>query len=221
MTLKDLIDQVMVLTGDYGEGDIPEIAGLATELELVHQQLARELQVPQANGDVTGITTEFTLPAGAQSGGLLEIRRASDGTPYAIKNVVQANREHAGWQDWDRGDTVFVVQDQKMLQADVRPVPLPLATDPQDYKLLYMVKPTAMTALTSTPFEGRFPQYDEVLAYQVAMNTMLRLQKVNEAQFIGGLLSAMKREFFQATKPGPVYANNQLWKATTARTWGE
>lgn len=214
MTLIDLIDMVQRRTGVQDR-----MGEIVVELNRYMDSISRDLMIPQAFGDVTGIVGEFQLPANARDGGLLEIRDAASGVNLPIMNVAQANRMYADWMDWDVGETRFVVVDQKMLSSDVRPAPLPDPTDPRDYSIRYVVAPTAMSATTDTPFSGRFPQYDEVLAFAVMRDLFAQVGNQLGLQRAEMEYQRLLRELYEYGDPGPVYANNPLWNSVNQSSY--
>lgn len=208
MTLGEMLEEITVIAPEASHGD------LIRRLNIAQDRIARDMMFPQYYVEVTGVTDAFSLPAGARGEGLLEVRREEDGLVLPIKNTQEADALHPDWKDWDEGDTLFIVFDPKMVGGDglVRPVPLPLDTDPQDYYITYIAKPDDMTSLTDQPWNGMIDSYHELLVNTVLFEVLFAA-KDDRWQYFYQKVEAMKDEMFQMLRPRTLTATNLVWNS--------
>lgn len=209
MTLWELVDRVGTAVG---ESDTPSDGLVAQLLNSAMERESIELQIPQKTVTLS-VTGEFSLPSDARQNGVMEIRREEDDTLYPILNVVEANRRFPDWRDLTDGSTVFILYDPKMIGGDVKPVPTPAAGTPETYLMIYLVKPSPMVNKTDVPWEGRFPDYDEMLSFKVATDILMAQQRTQEAALTLQQYTQIRADLFAKTSPGPIYPNNPLHNA--------
>lgn len=209
MNLGQMIDEVKSLvSSELADAEVIKM------IQRSHEREARELQFPQYTVTAAGVTEPFSLPSGARSDGLLEVRREEDGVRLPILNTQEASREYQNWRDWDAGDTRFVIYDPKMVGLDglIRPVPLPEDGSPQSYVLTYVAKPDDLTRLDDEPWNGTMDSYHDLLVLWVASQFMFRAGDAR-AEILNAEYQVLRRDAFTALRPRLIYANNPVYRA--------
>ena len=170
MTYAELQDALARLVGVQALGNDPALATWAPQvLNEAQDDIARLLQIPRATTTLT-YTGPVTLPAGAQSWGLLAATDLTHGNTLAI---VDSTRKHGLAAPGSVGIPQWAAYDGISNELELIPTP----TAPLTLELVYAVIPADMSSPADQPWNGALPEYHNLVALLAAV-------MLHEAKFV-------------------------------------
>ena len=176
MTAGQLISYLRAVVKDY---DVSTAHAIEL-LNLAMDEISREIKLPQRTVTYESATSvaDMVLPTDARSEGLIAVyglSRNSSGVlyqatgPLPLLTSEDASAQDENWWFTDPSqDIQYVVYDPAQSGSYPRPVPPPDSSNPQNYRIVYAVEPTPMSALDDQPFDGQYDSFHILIAYKVA-----------------------------------------------------
>lgn len=207
MTAADLISRIRrEVQTDLPDGELLDMLN-AEQLEL-----AVDLKVPTQTIEVSGVTTDFTLPDGTQYNALLSAQNEY-GHTIELMTVASANALFPGWSSttWSgAGARPFaLIYDPANISAPVRPLPNPSAVS--TYRMTVALRPLDMVELSDEPFTAlltdgtrsvELRDSHDLLVWGVVAKLHLR-NSDNRAGAYFGRYQELKDMAWRDTRPSP------------------
>jgi hypothetical protein len=209
-----LVDYIRTLTGQalqaVATGHILDLINTAQE------EISRETKLPRKVIQYDNLTAsnQLVLPLDARKESLIAVYHitkddnqvVTGSRSMPIYDFIAASRLHPSWTTWDpSGQPTFIMYDPAFDPDCPRPAPGPSVTEPQSFRLIYVMKPDRVTGLDSPVLDGKFTGLTTVLAYRVAYLITRDAVMLREYERSMNALAGQSR-------PATVVAQNPLYK---------
>lgn len=192
---------------------VPASGDLRRRLELCHQRIAQELQMPKRYIKGVDATAAFNLPSEARPSGLLYAEMENENTERSreipLMTVQEANDLGIPWDTTDADLSEFrghprygrklIIYDPINVSAPV----YPLGFDTGDtLRLLYVMTPSPLAAKSDVPFEGELPEYaGDLLVQYVTFELMMAAGKEQGQAFYNDYRRLMEQALAHTHPP--------------------
>jgi hypothetical protein len=218
MTAGELIDYIRTLAPQAVAAPTGQLLNL---LGIAQEEVAREAKLPRKVVQYDDLTADnqMVLPSDARKESLVAVylvTKDDDGLPSASRSLpiydfMSASRRWADWTMWDASAaTRFVMYDPSHNPDCPRPAPAPSEGDPATFRVVYVVRPTAITGVDSHVFDGKFEGIAPVLAYRVAFLLTRDPVMLREYERAMNALAGQARPPAVVVQ-NPLYAWNEPW----------
>lgn len=193
-TAREIIERITDTLELYPQVTAPEHGLIVRRVENAHQRIAQELQIPKRYIKSVAATAAFNMPAEARPSGLLYAEKETDNDEANVVvpmlTVNEANDRGVMWDTTDSDLSAYkrhphlgkylIIYDPLNVSAPV----YPLGFDTGDtLRLLYILKPTPITAMDDTePFNGELPEYAGDLLVQYVLFEILMANGLEQSQ---------------------------------------
>jgi hypothetical protein len=214
VTAGELVDYIRSLAPQAVAVPTGQLLNL---LAVAQDEVSRETKLPRKVVQYDDLTADnqLVLPVDARKETLMAaylVTKDEDGVvtgsrSLPIYDFVSASRYHPNWTSWDPSDaTRFIMYDPAHDPDCPRPAPAPSVEFPASFRVIYVVKPTAIAGLDTVVMDGKFTGLAPVLAYRVAYlltRDMVMLREYERAMYA---LAGQAR-------PAPVVVRSALYLA--------
>jgi len=221
-TVRNIVERIADNLTLFPGAASTENGMILRRVENAHQRVAQELHMPKRYIKGVDATAAFSMPNEARPGGLLYAEKETSNVERSaiipLMTVQEANDIGIMWDTTDADLSAYkrsahygkylIIYDPINVSAPV----YPLGFDTGDtLRLLYVLKPTVLTAVDDTqPFNGEMPEFGDDILVQYVTFEILFAQGAEQSQ-------AYYNDYRRLMEDALAYNRPPFWYPRSAR----